>query len=109
MTFWIVGKVRMIEHVSTQFNERFLVGSANTTSWLDGYARQERSLKRTVSVDTFRKILELEERYVRSVLGKAGLGRAKVVVTPCSKEAPTAAATSGENNWTRPGIETIAR
>ena len=52
--------------------------------------------------------LELDERYVRSVLDKSGMGQANSAVTPGSKDAVTTTGSAGKSSWTRKAIETIA-
>ena len=47
-----------------------------------GYERQGHFFKRTSSVDHVEWHLELDERYVRSVLDKSGMAYAESVVTP---------------------------
>ena len=44
-----------------------------------------------------RQHLELDERYVRSVLDKSGMGQANSAVTPGSKEAMTTTGSAGKN------------
>ena len=53
--------------------------------------------------------LELDERHVRSVLDRSGMGWAKAVVTAGSKEASTAATAAGEIFRTRTATETASR
>ena len=79
----------MLEHVTTQFNERFFC--QNPRTMLGGCERQGHFLKRIISADNFGWRAQLDEFYVRSVLDKSGLDQAKAVVTPGSKEASTAA------------------
>ena len=82
-----MGEVSILSHVTEQFNESFLVQSANLISLVLGYERQGHFLKRKTSGDNLGWHLELGERYVRSARDKPGMGYASSVVTPGSKEA----------------------
>ena len=94
----------MLEHVKTQFNERFLVKSENIISlWTTWTLSQANHFR-----DNFG--WQPDERYVRSVLDKSGMGQVKAVLTSGSKAASTTAAASGEKKkWTRSVTETSAQ
>ena len=75
----------------------FLVNSANITASLDGYVRQGKFLKPTISLHNLGGHLELDEGYPSMVLDNSGMhwpGK-KAVVTPGSKDASTATAKLG--------------
>ena len=76
--FVFLGEVSMLEHVREQIKERFLVTSANLillVAWIQG--TWDTFSKRRVSVVNFGCHLEFDERHVRSVLDRSGMGQAK--------------------------------
>ena len=91
--FVFLGEVSMLEHVREQIKERFLVTSANLILLVNGNKRQKHYPKRRVSVVNFGCHLEFDERDVRSVLDKSGMGQAKSAGERGSKEAMATAET----------------
>ena len=67
--------------------------SANLISLVPGYKRQEHFLKRRVPVVNFGLHFDLDERYVRSVVDRSGMGQAKSAGELGSKEAMATAET----------------
>ena len=80
-------------------NKRFLVKSVNIISWSEGC--EGHFLKRTVSVAIVGWHLELDDRYVRSVLDKSDTSQGKAMVTSGSTAAATATATTATSGKER--------
>ena len=83
--FLVCGATQGLEDLAEEFNGHFLVKKAEFASVKPEYQSETHFLKRRISVDEFGWHVELDERYVKSLLDAMAMNHCKSMATPGSK------------------------
>ena len=82
--FLVCGVTRSLEKLTEEFNRNFLVKKSEIVS-LKPEHQKTHFLKRSISVDEFGWHVELDQRYVKSLLDAMAMNHCKSMATPGSK------------------------
>ena len=83
--FLVCGVTRSLEKLTEEFNRNFLVKKSEIVSLKPEHQSETHFLKRRISVDEFGWHVELDQRYVRSLLDVMAMNHCKSMATPGSK------------------------
>ena len=79
------GATRSLEKLTEEFNRNFLVKKSEIASLKPEHQSETHFLKRRISVDEFGWHVELDQRYVKSLLDAMAMNHCKSMATPGSK------------------------
>ena len=83
--FLVCGATQGLEELAKEFNGHFLVKKAEIVSLKPEHQSETHFLKRRISVDEFCWHVELDQRYVKSLLDAMAMNNCKSMATPGSK------------------------
>ena len=83
--FLVCGVTRSLEKLTEEFNRNFLVKKSEIVSLKPEHQSETHFLKRRISVDEFGWHVELDQRYVKSLLDAMAMNHCKSMATPGSK------------------------
>ena len=83
--FLVCGLTSNLEVLADEFKNHFLVEKAETVSSKPEHQNETHFLKRRISVDNFGWHVELDQRYVKSLLDVMAMNHCKSMATPGSK------------------------
>ena len=83
--FLVCGVTRSLEKLTQEFNRHFLVKKSEIVSLKPEHQSETHFLKRRISVDEFGWSVELDQRYVKSLLDAMAMNHCKSMATPGSK------------------------
>ena len=83
--FQVCGATQGLEKLAVEFNGHFLVKKAEIASLKPEHQSGTHVLKRRISVDEFGWHVELDQRYVKSLLDAMAMNHCKSMATPGSK------------------------
>ena len=78
----MVGLTSRLECLAEEFKSHFLVKKAEIVSWKPGHQSETHFLKRRIFVDECVWHVELDQRYVRSLLDAIAMNHCKSTATP---------------------------
>ena len=83
--FLVCGVTRSLEKWTEEFNRHFVVKKSEIVSLKPEHQSETHFLKRRISVDEFGWHVELDQRYVKSLLDTMAMNHCKSMATPESK------------------------
>ena len=83
--FLVCRVTRSLEKLTEEFNGNFLVKKSEIVSLKHEHQSETHFLKRRISVDEFGWHVELDQRYVKSLLDAMAMNHCKSIATPGSK------------------------
>ena len=83
--FRVCGVTRGLEKLTEEFHRHLLVKKSGIVSLKPEHQRETHFLKRRISVDEFGWHVELDQRYVKSLLDAMAMNHCKSMATPGSK------------------------
>ena len=83
--FLVCGVTRSLEKLTEEFNNNFLVKKSEIVSLKPEHQSETHFLKRRIYVDEFGWHVELDQRYVKSLLDAMAMNHCKSMATPGSK------------------------